>query len=93
MRNFEITRAQERSEKLSFICLCHVSVQGNKGKLNVLKCLFMFSIFLCSNKTGKALTNFSNTVSFSVLFFNRYLAFRIWLSEKGKVNWSEFGIS
>lgn len=70
-----------------------MSVQCNKGKLNVLKCLFIFSIFLCSNKTGKALTNFSNTVRYAVLFFIRDLAFRIWLSEKGRVNWSESGMS
>lgn len=67
--------AEGRSSKLSFICLCHVSVQCNKGKLNVLKCLFMFSIFLCSDKTGKALTNFSIIVRYAVLFFIRDLWF------------------
>lgn len=76
MGNFEITKftAEEKSSKLSFKCLCHVSVQCNKGKLNVLKCLFMFSIFLCNNKTGKALTNFSNTVRYAVLFVIRDLS-------------------
>lgn len=76
--------AEERSSKLSFIYLCHVSVQCNKGKLNVLKCLFMFSIFLCSNKTGKALTNFSNAVRYAVLFFIRDLAFSFGFQRKAE---------
>lgn len=57
----------------SISSLCHISVQCIKGKLNVLKCLFMFSIFLCCDEIGKVVTNFSNIVRYAIIFFIRDL--------------------
>lgn len=37
--------AEERSSKFNFRCLCHMLVQCIRAKINVLECLFMFSIF------------------------------------------------
>lgn len=65
--------AEERSSKFNFRCLCHMLVQCIRAKINVLKCLFMFSVFLFSDEIGKVLTNFSNIVRYVVVFFIRGL--------------------